>query len=307
MKNSTRFGSIFVLMATVLWGTTGSTQGLAPAGATPLAIGALRMLIGGFFLLLFALFKGAFNKQVTWNKKLVLLGSLSMAAYQPFFFAGVSMTGIAFGTVLGIGSAPIFTGIIELIRGKKLSLSWMFATSLAVLGCVLLFSGQAAISLNIYGALFSLLAGLSYAFYVQATKELFSNYSREAVNALIFFLSGLILLPILFFQNLDWVLSAHGIMVSLHLGLITVAIAYTLFGLGLASVSTQTAATLTLGEPFTAAMLGIFLFKETFSTMSLLGILLLFTGLIITAVPFKRKDKTQNLCLPTDEIMMNED
>lgn len=46
-------------------------------------------------------------------------------------------------------------------------------------------------------------------------------------------------------------------MVVLHLGIVTIALAYTLFAKGLINISPPEAVTLTLAEPFTAAMLGI--------------------------------------------------
>lgn len=284
MKKTSFYGPLFVLMAAILWGTTGSAQAFAPSEATPLAIGSLRMVMGGSTLLLFSILKGTFKTKRHWNKKLVVLGAVSMAAYQPFFFAGVSMTGIAFGTVLAIGSAPIFTGMIEFLKGTKLSIDWIFSTLLAIIGCVLLFGGQNAIEMNLLGAVFSLGAGLSYACYVQATKALFNNYPRDAVNGLIFFLSGVLLIPILLTQDLSWVLTTRGFLVSLHLGLFATALAYTFFGIGLVHVSSPTAVTLTLGEPLTAALLGIIVFKEQLSIISVIGIVLIFIGLLFSAL-----------------------
>ena len=53
MEKSGKFsgGALFVLLGAMLWGTTGTSQALAPAGATPLAVGALRVAIGGAALL----------------------------------------------------------------------------------------------------------------------------------------------------------------------------------------------------------------------------------------------------------------
>ncbi|HFQ93738.1 MAG TPA: hypothetical protein ENK32_06995, partial [Anaerolineae bacterium] len=43
-------GQWFVLAAAVLWGTTGTAQAFAPAGAHPLSVGAMRLLVGGVAL-----------------------------------------------------------------------------------------------------------------------------------------------------------------------------------------------------------------------------------------------------------------
>ena len=99
-------GRWYVLLAAVLWGTTGTAQALAPAGVPPLAVGAVRLAIGGGALLLWAWGHGR-----SWHKRPLLLGALAVAAYQPFFFGGVARAGVAVGTMVAIGSAPVITGM----------------------------------------------------------------------------------------------------------------------------------------------------------------------------------------------------
>jgi DME family drug/metabolite transporter len=72
--------------------------------------------------------------------------------------------------------------------------------------------------------------------------------------------------------------------VTLHLGLVTVSLAYNLFALGLSRVPVATAATLTLAEPLTAGLLGVFLLGEPLTPLAGLGILLIFTGLALVSV-----------------------
>ena len=42
-QDDSRSGVWFVLMAAILWGTTGTTQAFAPAGFDPMVIGTLRL------------------------------------------------------------------------------------------------------------------------------------------------------------------------------------------------------------------------------------------------------------------------
>lgn len=57
-KKRTRLsGAVLIIVAAVLWGTTGTSQALAPVESTPLTIGALRLLVGGGGLTLYALIK----------------------------------------------------------------------------------------------------------------------------------------------------------------------------------------------------------------------------------------------------------
>jgi DME family drug/metabolite transporter len=72
--------------------------------------------------------------------------------------------------------------------------------------------------------------------------------------------------------------------VALHLGVVTVGFAYLLFAIGLSAVPVATAATLTLAEPLTAGLLGIFVLGERLTLPAFAGIALLLAGLLILAL-----------------------
>jgi DME family drug/metabolite transporter len=113
------------------------------------------------------------------------------------------------------------------------------------------------------------------------SKGLIEEHAPEAVMAVTFSLGSLFVLPLLIGANLSWLAQPSGILVVLHLGVITAALAYTLFAQGLRLVPVATAATLTLGEPFTAGLLGVFFLHEPLTTLAGLGIGLIFAGLVV--------------------------
>jgi len=114
-----RASSFLVLLAAVLWGTTGTAQAFAPESAHPMAVGAMRLAIGGGALLLFVLMRGKLRKGKGWPVAPTAVAAASMAAYQPLFFSAVATTGVAVGTVVAIGSAPVLAGLLEYIFGGK--------------------------------------------------------------------------------------------------------------------------------------------------------------------------------------------
>ena len=59
---------------------------------------------------------------------------------------------------------------------------------------------------------------------------------------------------------------------ALWLGLATISIAYVLFTWGLGGLTAATAATLTLGEPLTASILGIVVLGERLSALAIVGL-----------------------------------
>lgn len=274
-------GTGFVLLASVLWGTTGTAQAFAPAGAKPLAIGAVRILIGGISLLLFAFWKDALPNIKNWPLKKVILASLSMTLYQPCFFTGVALTGVAVGTIVGIGSSPIFAGILSsLIYKDKPGKSWYIATFLSILGNFILIISGDKISLHLPGIVFALGAGLAYASYTVHSKELLKLYQEESVLAVLFTFGAVFLTPALFLMDFNWLFEPNGILVSVHLGIITVAFAYYLFSRGLSQISAANAVSLTLAEPLTATFLGIFLLGEKLNLLSAFGLFLILSGLV---------------------------
>jgi len=279
-------GVLFVLGAALLWGTTGTAQAFAPAGFDPTVIGALRLLIGGAALLLLAGCRGEIAPLREWRLKPLLLAGLFTAGYQLCFFAAVARTGVAVGTIVGIGSSPIAAGLLGLLfRGERPSRRWLLATVLAIAGCTLLGLGDGRVRVDPLGIALALGAGASYAAYTLAIKGLLDEHSPNAVMALVVCVGALLMSPLLFGRDLGWLLQPRAIAVVLHLGLATMALSYWLFARGLQLVPVATAVTLSLAEPMTASMLGIFVLGEVLSLRAFGGIGLIFTGLLLLALP----------------------
>ncbi len=281
-RNQRLQGQLFVLFAATLWGTTGTTQALAPSGATPAVIGAVRLAFGGLALLAFAAIRGVLKTGSRWPLLITISAALFQAAYQVCFFAGVARTGVAVGTIVGIGSSPILGGLLGYLgRGERLSRRWVMATFLAILGCSLLILSGKEIKIDLLGITLAIAAGGAYAAFTLSSKSLLEDKPPDAVMAVVFCLGALMLSPLFFFSDIHWIVQPRGLLVALHLGLITAAFAYMLFARGLVKVPVATAVTLTLAEPLTAGTLGILVLGEPITPQSFLGILLIFGGLAL--------------------------
>lgn len=274
-----------VLLAAVLWGTTGTAQAFAPPGAPPMAIGTVRLLVGTLALGLIAARHGhldALRDWRDWPAFATVLAAAAVAAYQLLFFAGVARTGVAVGTIVGIGSTPIAAGVFTFLAYRQMpGRRWTAATVLALLGCGLLILQGQAVQVDPQGVLLAMGAGAAYALYTLLSKILLGQQPRGAVLFVTFSIGSLLLLPVLFTSNLAWLRQPVGIVVALHLGIVTVGIAYQLFAAGLATVSVASAATFTLAEPLTAALLGVFVLGEALSPQALVGVGLVLAGLVL--------------------------
>ncbi len=280
-----------ILLAAILWGTTGTSQALAPHGAQPLAIGALRLIVGGTALLAGLVF---FQKKACPLPRYrlpllpVLVAAACMAVYQVSFFAGVARTGVAIGTIVGIGSSPVLAGILGwLFRGERPGLNWGIATLLAIGGCSLLALTGGEVRVDPLGLLLAVTAGGAYATFSLVSKGLLERQPVEMVMAVVFSLGAVMLAPLLLSQDLSWLANPRGLAVILHLGLFATALAYILYGKGLQRVPLATAVTITLAEPLTAGILGVTVLGEKLTFFAAAGIALIIAGLVILS--FQRK------------------
>jgi DME family drug/metabolite transporter len=115
-----RGGAWLVLAAAVLWGTTGTARALAPAGASPLSVGAVRIAVGAAALVALARLRGELRRLGSWPAVPVAAGVAAVAGYQLAFFSAVARTGVAVGTMVAIGSAPVLAGLLAwLVRGER--------------------------------------------------------------------------------------------------------------------------------------------------------------------------------------------
>lgn len=278
-------GHNFILAAAILWGTTGTAQAFAPNGASPSAIGTMRLVVGGGALMAFAFVRGELHVGQHWPWIPFGLATISIAAYQLFFFTGIARTGVAVGTIVAIGSSPIFAGLFDYLVQRKLpEMRWFLSTPVAILGCILIILPDSEVQIDLIGFSLTLLAGMAYAIYALTTKRLLLNHLPEVVLAVVFTASALLLSPILIKTDLQWLARPDGLAIILHLGLIATATAYLLFSRGLISVPVANAVTLSLSEPVTAGILGVVLLREQLSITMIAGIVFVISGMLILSI-----------------------
>lgn len=280
---------ILVLLAAMLWGTTGTAQNFISGEAHPLTIGAFRLMIGGFSLLIYTLATRTLSlRNLSWTA--VLLSAISMALFQPLFFSSVQLTGIAIGTVVAIGSAPVLAGMIEwLFLKKRPDRIWASATAMAIIGCILLFANKGAAEVDPLGVAMALGAGLSFAIYAIASKNVLASMEAVPAVALIFSVAAVFLLPSLFFFDITYILIPANAGIILYLGIATTSLAYILFSRGLKKIPSSSAVTLSLAEPLTASILGVLIVGEVLSGLSWTGIGLLLGGILVLTMSRKKK------------------
>lgn len=300
-KNRT-VGVIFVLVASVLWGTTGTAATFAPS-VSPLAIGAAAMGLGGLLQMVIALRPIAAD----WAKlraqcAYVFIGAAAVAIYPLAFYTSMHLAGVTIGTVVTIGSAPLLSAVIErMFDCKPLSRRWALGATLGLLGTILLCMAKAhghsddAIGesgvRSLFGILLGLVAGATYALYSWTAHRLIQHgISSDAAMGTTFGLGGLVLLPVLLVTGAPLVESWTNAAVGLYMILIPMGLGYVLFGKGLARIAASTATTLSLIEPVVAAVLAAVIVREQLPLMGWVGAALIVSCLYVLVQPEKQAD-----------------
>ena len=278
-----------VLLAAVCFGTTGTAQAIGPA-ASPVAVGAARIVIGGALLVLIA--RGL---HVALPRRSVTAAGIAVGVcvYQLSFFAAVNLTGVAVGTVVAIGTGPAAAGALgRIVNGERLTGRWALATVCAAAGVVLL-AGDGGGTVEPAGIALAITAGLGYATCTVLSKRLIAAGSApEAVMAAGFGGAAVLLVPVLAIAGPGFLTSAGGLGLAVYLGAIPTAVAYVLFSRGLRSLTSGETATLVLAEPLTAAALGIFALGEQPSVAAGIGAGLVLAGLAVLAAPARSRVRT---------------
>lgn len=288
-------GPLPILASALLWGTTGTASSLAPGGVPATSIGAAALVLGG--LLLFLTDRAAWSLPRACGVRerwLLVVGAVAVVGYPLTFYPAVTRTGVAVSTVIALGSAPVFTGLLGwLTRQGRPGGRWAGATALAVLGCGVLVLGPELAgggrAVDLLGVLLAALSGLSYAVYsLIAGRLIAAGRPSAGVMGAMFGGAAVLVLPVLALGPVGWLLSPRGAGVVLHLGVVTTFLAYRLFGHGLRHTSAQTATTLTLAEPAVAAVLGVAALGERLPAASWCGLAVLAAGLAVLTLPRRR-------------------
>lgn len=274
---------LLIVFAALCFSTTGTMQELGPEDANALSVAAARTAIGAVVLFLISrLGRGHASRQRLPLRELFLAGT-GMALYAAAFFSAVRMTGIAVGTVVALGSAPLFAGFGSLaIWRERPGLRWILTTFIAVLGMALIVVTGDETQIDMAGIAAACAAGAGYALFALSSKSIMGESTNAAgAMALVFGIATVLLSPIFFVVDLTWITSWSGVGMALWLGIVSVALAYWAYSIGLRSVSPSDATALTIVEPVAATLLAAFVLREEPGLLAWLGITIVIGALSI--------------------------
>lgn len=283
-------GTAAILFAALVWGTTGTAATFAPeVGAA--AIGAAAMGLGGLAQALLAWRGiGRHRAALQAHHRLLVTGALAVAVYPLAFYGSMRLAGVAIGTVVTIGSAPLLSALLELrLDRMPLTARWMAGALAGLAGMVLICgaegNGAGGPSVPL-GVALGLLGGLTYALYSWTARSLMLRGvpSSVAMGAT-FGLGGALLMPVLALTGGAFLASWTNAAVGLYMAAVPMFLGYVCFGYGLARVRASLATTLTLLEPVVAALLAVVVVGERLPPPGWIGVALVVGCLLIVTMP----------------------
>ncbi|MDE2328527.1 MAG: EamA family transporter [Rhodospirillales bacterium] len=287
-------GVAAVLFASLVWGTTGTAATFAPA-VGPLAIGAAAMGIGGLLQALLAAPRILRDlPALARHGGLLAAGGVAVALYPLAFYSSMRLSGVAVGTVVTLGSAPIFSALIErVLAGTRLSGRWVAGALPGIAGMALLaFSepGAEAGDGSVLGIGLGLVGGLTYALYAWTARGMMLRGIRSAVAmGATFGIGGALLMPVLAATGGAFLDSWGNAAVGIYMAAVPMFLGYLCFGVGLARIPVSVATTITLVEPVVAAVLAVLVVGERLKPAGWAGAALVIAGLVVTAAPGRRR------------------
>jgi DME family drug/metabolite transporter len=286
-------GTAAIVVASLLWGTTGTASALAPSVGA-ITVGAGAMGIGGLLQIAFSR-RALYRERTTLlaRYQLVVFGGVCVAVYPLAFYSSMRIGGVALGCVVSLASAPLASAVIERVRdGRPLTRQWALACGLGIVGSVLLslsrHSSAASDGANsaVLGIALGLAAGGSYAGYSWAMRRLMDDgSSRGASAAAVLGLGGILLIPV-FVATGGTVLASHaGLAVIAYLAVLPMFLGYVFFSYGLAHVGATSATTITLLEPAAATVLSVVILHENIGSAGWAGVGLIALALVVLTIP----------------------
>ena len=276
-----------VALGTILWGTVGPVVRLFPED-TEFQYSLIRNFSGTTALWLMVLFSKNKKRYTKQDVVPILVGGTGAALFFPLFILAFQLTGVGVASVVSIGVAPIFVGLIAWIALKQPpGKQWAYGTLVAVTGVVALNWPSGENTVNVLGIGFALAAAFGYSMQATGMGMISKRHTPFQCVAPMFTIGALLQAPLSYGKDFSFLQDPVLLLGALYGGIVTVALAYAFFIYGIARIGAATAVTVGLMEPLTASILGVVLLGETVSAVGLIGSVLILAGLVVVSRPPK--------------------
>lgn len=288
-------GTLLIILAGIFWGSMGIfVRGLtALAGFTSIQIVCVRLTVAALTFALILLIKDArgFRIRIKDIPLFLGLGFCSILFFTTCYFTAIRMMTLSIAAIL-LYTSPIWVMLLSLLLfHEKMTRPKFVALVISFLGCIFVSGiGSGGSAVTPAGILIGLGAGLGYGLYSILGTLALRRYSTYTVTAYTFitaaagslFISSL---PDLWHKITACTSKPYLYILIVLTGLVTAVIPFLLYTLGLEQVEASRAAILATIEPMVATLIGVVVFHEYLTVLSVLGILCILTAIVLLNHP----------------------
>ncbi|MDY0812667.1 EamA family transporter [Kitasatospora purpeofusca] len=289
--------------AAITWDTTGATVDLVYRSSDlgPMAVSFWRFLTGAALLLAARALRPARNTprtpQTLDRRVLLFTGTgIGLAVFQTAYFAAVQDTGLAVGTTVTLGAAPVFTAAGgRLFLGERIGRAGLLAVAGTLAGLAVLVLGNQSGVVRPVGVGMALLSAGGYAVSNILGRWTGRHGAGEDPYTLMvwsFAVGAAVMLPLALSEGLVPHTAHLGrvMLLMLYVATVTTALAYPLYFAGAGAVRAATASVVMLIEPVSAAVLAVLLLGERLTPATVIGTVLMLVAITGLAVAESRLD-----------------
>ena len=212
-------------------------------------------------------------------------GVFSIVFFSYCYFRNVQVSSAAFASIL-MYTSPVWVTLLSMIFFKeKMNRSKWIALVMALVGCVLvsgMIGGAGAVSVQ--GILLGLGSGIGYGLYsIFGRFALNKGYHPMTVSAYTFLLACVGVLPFVSVSSIinKFVQNPMLLVPALCMAVLSTAMSFSLYTLGLAHMEPGRAAVLATLEPIVSTVVGVAFYQESISVTMFAGIVLVLVSSII--------------------------
>ena len=291
---------ILTLCGGLCWGLSGcmgqymfSVLGMDSRWLVPIRLG-----IAGVIMMVYCLIRYGALTFKPWTDRqealeLIIYSIPGVSVCQLAYFMTIQYSTASFGTIMQ-DLSPIFITIVMCIKSrKKPSISHIIAIILALTGVVLISThgDPANIGAQSSAVIFGIISAICVMIYNVVPVHIIKKYPVALMQAWAFTMGGVILAVVLRSWTIEYRPDIRGILAIMFVVVVGNILAFTLYMKGVSYIGPERGILLGFSEPVSAAIIGITVFKNTFTAADTVGFVCIFSMLILITQTLKKTNE----------------
>ena len=287
-----KLSSLFIIAAGIFWGCIGIfANELTVMGFNSLESSAIRLISCAFIFIIINFKKLKIRLKDMWQ--FVLIGIASILTMSITYFESIKHSSLSLASILLYTAPMMVTLMSALFYKEKMTKRKIICLMAAFAGIVMISGLDSRVNISTVGLVYGLLSAFSYALYSIIGKLILKKYEPITVSSYAFIFAAIGALFICDIPHMAEIAVNtpslwYTLIIMLGTGVVSAAIPYTLYTLGLKYVPAGKASILACVEPLTATIIGICFYGDRFGMVSAVGIVLIMTAVGVLSFPVSK-------------------